>query len=1638
MRSSRRSSKSTLRWNVRVNYRFALTLLAVVVSLFGVGWFLRRQSMSRNANEFLQFAKSQKAAGDTKQALESLRWYLGLNPNDPEGITLFAELTDGRNLNPDDFLATYQLISVFVLRNPDRLDLRERLFQMSYELQRYGELVDNHLPRMRESVLQNRDYVTMAADAYQALSRFEEGLQLLLASVDSHPEMVSRYGDLIEFLTSHEFNAVDLVGVARRFATGLSPKGESKSENVASESDEPLIDEQLRNLATGDDPTGSHLEENGGEPSDQDEPELRVADGVVEELQDSPETTLSVPLLVERILDESLLKGRPPVDARVLRARIQMRLQNLEKASFELDEAQKLDPRDSDYLSVRLEALSRLRQSALVSEDSGLADRYLTAIRELEKSADDSRRGAWMFHLLLGQFLMEAGDMPQAEIQYRRSLELGELEKQQRQDSVVGRAESRRIDFLTHWGLVNTLIETVYRRSSPAPEEEDESRRQQGEISELIGAIRKMDIIPQLIEFLDVRHLLVDRKWNEAAERFEAIRAGLSDLPDIVRNIDRSLVQCYRRLGNPDEAIRVLRRAITSDPGWIEGRMMLAETYVRIGREDLAMDEFSQVAVVSSIPSVVIRIAIRREMERPESTRDWSSIDSILEAELARNPQNADLLAIQCDVLRLRNRSAEGLKLVRIAREGNPEDDSLVAVEVSQILQDDSVDRAGNIARAQELLQTIGRDSTVLRLARARVEVSRGGEQLGTRLVELTDNVSSWTAAERIQLYEELARIASSNGYPKEALKILDANMNLQPDTVELLSERVVLLMQTEASAEDIRASIVRVEELDANPKPVYHYLVGLRDLRDYRVLDEASAEDVRVARLRLLRSAEQSLAIAVKARPSWVEARNQYAVALYELGDEEASFQVCSELLRQGTPTPEAVVNTVRFLLKNQRDDELLEVVKQLEQSQPSLISEDVMRAGMLASYRSRRWDETLQRLGRLGSSTVEDLLIQAQLLIARRDDAQRIESVLTQVLKLAPEQRMAWFLWVSFLIRERRMFEANEVRDRIKMEVPDQPSYLRPWTLAQCEELLGDLDQADQHYSEAHQDNVSDLQIINEHIGFLVRHNRLPKAQALLRLLSDPTSVLDDQVRNQAEILSAKLRGMSAKSYGEFEAALAALQADSDLSQLSAEKLRAQVELYAVSGRSREQRKMIGILEELGARKLLTSQESMELAWLYTRNWRWADAVVMYRRIFEREPDNLAAHASFVDVALRRPQLDDRTVQDVSKSVSQLALRDPQSLRTLIAQVRWLHFEGKTADTEFLIRQFLANSKRARPMELFREVLDTDRAPTMLATLRRAVTEANDLTAQAAVSALENSSLTGDDPQLKFQLGKYVESPEFLELLREQILHRAASLAELTEQFALAHELFSNKRDVDKSVGGTLEYLSFLSRRARFDEAFEVWGQIREGFPPAFQSRFLAAIVRAGNAPTEICARAESLTREILAAIPDDNVEERVEVLLNLADVYDLQERFAEARGVYASILEVDPRNVVGLNNLAVLHSYAERPAERERGAGLIDQAIEIVGPLPTLLDSRAIVKLNLDQLDSAVEDLRQALDQDSNPTYWLHLAYVQLRKNDIRGASESFERASFTQLEVARIHPLERPFLDELRRRLAPPGT
>ena len=112
------------------------------------------------------------------------------------------------------------------------------------------------------------------------------------------------------------------------------------------------------------------------------------------------------------------------------------------------------------------------------------------------------------------------------------------------------------------------------------------------------------------------------------------------------------------------------------------------------------------------------------------------------------------------------------------------------------------------------------------------------------------------------------------------------------------------------------------------------------------------------------------------------------------------------------------------------------------------------------------------------------------------------------------------------------------------------------------------------------------------------------------------------------------------------------------------------------------------------------------------------------------------------------------------------------------------------------------------------------------------------------------------------------------------------------------------------------------------------------------------------------EHCRRIEKSLKDMLAQTSNS-----VPLLICLADLYDLQERFADAETVYRQALHKDGDNVMALNNLAWLLAFKQAPA-RDEALVVINKAIDLVGPSPELLDTRGVVYLMLAQ---ATERLR-----------------------------------------------------------------
>jgi tetratricopeptide (TPR) repeat protein len=215
----------------------------------------------------------------------------------------------------------------------------------------------------------------------------------------------------------------------------------------------------------------------------------------------------------------------------------------------------------------------------------------------------------------------------------------------------------------------------------------------------------------------------------------------------------------------------------------------------------------------------------------------------------------------------------------------------------------------------------------------------------------------------------------------------------------------------------------------------------------------------------------------------------------------------------------------------------------------------------------------------------------------------------------------------------------------------------------------------------------------------------------------------------------------------------------------------------------------------------------------------------------------------------------------------------------------------------------------------------------------------------------------------------------------------------------------------------------MGFLARRGRFQEAIDLCDEVWRTGPPEIAAAATVGVLRQGTDNEELC---EPVARRLQEAVEKNRTA--IPMMLYLADVRDLQGRFADAESLYREILKLDERNVVALNNLAWL--LAQRRETAAEALPLINRAIEFTGPAPEMLDTRAAVLLALGEKEKAITDLQDAIAEVSKPTWNFHLARVFLSMENREAAQRSIETARSIGFEAKQLHPLERAAYEQLQ--------
>jgi len=261
---------------------------------------------------------------------------------------------------------------------------------------------------------------------------------------------------------------------------------------------------------------------------------------------------------------------------------------------------------------------------------------------------------------------------------------------------------------------------------------------------------------------------------------------------------------------------------------------------------------------------------------------------------------------------------------------------------------------------------------------------------------------------------------------------------------------------------------------------------------------------------------------------------------------------------------------------------------------------------------------------------------------------------------------------------------------------------------------------------------------------------------------------------------------------------------------------------------------------------------------------------------------------------------------------------------------------------------------------------------------------------------------------------------------------LGTAAVILEGIEEYDASEKML--RRLVAAEPRAELLLATFLGRHGDLEEAFSLLEKSRRSQP-------LTAIVGAGLSAIrkrhdEITPKqVNQLKRWIAAAVkesPDDP-----NVRLQEADLFDQTEQFDKVVESYRQALGMagmkPQQAAVVKNNLAFVLALRNKPGDVELANGLIEEAIQTLGPSADLQDTRGMVLLSEGKHADAVRELMHCVDEGGSPTKYVHLAIAQEKSGDNGGARRSLKRANDMGFDASEFGRLERDRYNEMVKRL-----
>jgi tetratricopeptide (TPR) repeat protein len=215
-------------------------------------------------------------------------------------------------------------------------------------------------------------------------------------------------------------------------------------------------------------------------------------------------------------------------------------------------------------------------------------------------------------------------------------------------------------------------------------------------------------------------------------------------------------------------------------------------------------------------------------------------------------------------------------------------------------------------------------------------------------------------------------------------------------------------------------------------------------------------------------------------------------------------------------------------------------------------------------------------------------------------------------------------------------------------------------------------------------------------------------------------------------------------------------------------------------------------------------------------------------------------------------------------------------------------------------------------------------------------------------------------------------------------------------------------------------------LTRQGRLKEAIELCEQkakTDESVRPALT--LATALVEAASIAVNVeYQRAEPMLAAALKKFDSD-----VNLLYTVALLRVVQGKNAESIDLFRKVVKINPRSIPALNNLAML--LAESPPDHAEALKLIDQAIDIAGKDPGLLDTKGAILVYNGRSSEAIPLLESATrDPRADPRHHFHLALAYRDQGKSEEAKAHLKTALDRQLIAQVLTATDLKLLGDLR--------